>query len=286
MNFKEIIKSAHNPCWYPSAGIDIPAAYFINQHESIPDVDLFIFTDPIYRNFERDKLKIEFCLDNEQFQGSKHFLFSKYYDYLYDSIGIKRIECESFVRVKNFEDNLFIPEPINENINTHIKDIISKVPIYLSEYNVIDSHSDVKKIKVLLIGCFNEPFYVNFLKKEKIKLNFLIFKLPKYRYGGSNQSNLWLLNSIISQNVEYLATEIVNEPWKKEDDDLNNIYYGDLGGKVNPPKYLKEHKSVLIKMQNKEIYAETLFSREYKDLGNDHNESENSKYFGLNRIKD
>jgi hypothetical protein len=283
LSIEEIIKSHKNVCWYPSAGIDIPAAYFINQHESIPDVDLFIFTDPIYRNFERDKLKIDFCFDNEQFQGSK------YYDYLYKSIGIKRIECESFVPVKNFEDNLFIPEPINENINTHIKDIISKVskvPIYLSEYNVIDSHSNVKKIKILLIGCFNEPFYVNFFKKEKIKLNFLIFKLPKYRYGGLNQSNLWILNSIISQKVEYLATEIVNEPWKKEDEDLNNIYHGDLGGKVNPPKYLKEYKSILIKMQNREIYAETLFYREYLDLGNAHNENENSKYFGLNRIKD
>ena len=52
---KNIIKQAKNICWYPSASMDIAAPYYVNTN-SIDEqgqnvlADLFIFSDPVYRN--------------------------------------------------------------------------------------------------------------------------------------------------------------------------------------------------------------------------------------------
>jgi hypothetical protein len=61
----EVINTAKNICWYPSAGFDLPTTYFINTSLEDEQADLFIFSDPWYRDFSFSEMEKSFYFNSE-----------------------------------------------------------------------------------------------------------------------------------------------------------------------------------------------------------------------------
>jgi hypothetical protein len=269
----KIIKNAESICWYPSASMDIAAPYYVNTN-SIDEqgqnvlADLFIFSDPVYRN-ENYYDKIINCSEPEE------------YSQLYKNIGYETIKCVKTQKITlvNFGTEL----------NLHgekVDDICS--PIYYAEFIVNKQLETECKINVLFVGCYNESFCANFLIKNKIKIDFLIYKIPTIRYGEAYISGLWIYNTIPIFNIKYLATEITNYKWNDGDNEVIKLYPV-LGKPIEPPYYSEAENKVILTIDKSEIkfvhFSTRLmgYSREKEIIDN---RVVSSTYFGINRYEE
>jgi hypothetical protein len=263
--FQKIINKAKNICWYPSANLDLPTAYFVSNCEYTSDLDLFIFSDIEYRN-----LNLELGIN-------------LYYD-KHDNFKVKSIRCIEIEKIDEFD---FGPElTLQGNLEKNILSPIFHARFIINENSNIE---DTKTIDVLLIGAYNEPFCANYLISKNIKIDTLIYKRPAYNYGGDRfMSGLWIFNTIPILKVEFLATDIENYAWNKGDDAVINLY-PTLGTPIEQPYYLESENNVILKINNEVLRFENLkridmcpdFTIKKTKINN---RVIKSTYFGINKI--
>jgi hypothetical protein len=270
---QKILNKAKNICWYPSANRDIPTAYYINtftENENPVKADLFIFSDPIYREWESNTII-------NHFTNNIHENF----DDLSISLGVISIDCVEFKKIDAFN---FGPE-LNLNGNLEV-DIES--PIYSAKFIVNENLENKCVINVLLVGCYNEPFCANFLIINNLKITFLVYKLPHYNYGERFMTGLWIYNTIPTLQVQYLATEIKNIKWNNGDNAVVE-QYPVLGVPIEPPYFLEAKNSLVLNIDNQELIFKNFTRKDmHPDFSikktKDDNRVVTSTYFGINRL--
>jgi len=270
---KKVVKNAKNICWYPSARFDIPTTYFINTSSEEEQADLFIFSDHCYRTFSLSEMENYFNFNTENQSWRERF-----HDKLVERLGIVEIICINLTFIDVID---FGPEITRDGINDGVNS-----PIYSAEFIINQNTQSEKKINVLLVGCYNEPFCNNFLIKESIEVKCLVYKNP-CGYGGF-MSGLWIYNTIPILKTYNLATEIGGSFWNTGDDAVILQYPG-LGEKVDAPYFSESKQSVFLTVNNKELEFQTisvreLHSNDISPKAMDGDRVISSGFFGINKL--
>lgn len=264
--FNEILKSAANICWIPSAAIDFPSAYFINTFSDSEQADLFVFTDFIYRDDVYNLMNFNYESDEASVGGP-------FFDEIAESCNIQSIKT---IRFNSIGSMHFGKEITRYGIKRG-----PASPLSYGEF-LVQSKIGLpnKTLKVLFVGCYNEPFCNNFLIKNGLNVRFVVFKCVR-GYGG-DMSGLWIYNTLRTLKTKFLATEIIADKWNKYDAMAIEVY-PELGPETNSPVYSPEENAVKLKIKGELRTLPNITVRKMRELVN-HNSRTNSKWFGINEL--
>jgi hypothetical protein len=275
----ELQKNA-STCWYPSAGIDIPACLFVSNYKNIADT--FILTDPIYRDYLRGN-NSNYHLEDFNFNSNLDDIQAKYTDDISLYLRVKSIDCR-------FEFRCIIDfgREIQRDENDGHQDLPS--PYFRGDVSIRHEIYDMenstwiemtKIIQIHLIGVQNEVFAHEFLLDKVIKINCLIHKNAS-GWGGF-MSGVWKVNILSQLDCKYFATTICpDNEWNVGDEDVIERYPR-FGPIVNEIIYSHQLNAVLITVDNTQKVFETIsFVRGIRTKVPIR--ETNSEFFGLNKV--
>lgn len=253
-------------CWYPNAGKDIKTSYLLHDDK----VDLFIYTDELYKNYDTVYAlpAIQKMLEQDPFVA--HF-------------KLKQITKKKFL---DFGSASFVDWKVSKPNQDD-----DEAPYYWLEFEIENRLGELKQFTFLFVGMRSDVFCAKYLYRYHAHIQYVIIKdnpLTHIFYEPP-QRGIWRFNTLKRLHARFLILSLQTDPAQWYGNKEVYKYNPKMAKPIlNPPYYDIFKDGVVVELDGIAVFFKTVRSvpiYEGKEISY-FNEEYSSNYFRINEITD